>query len=49
MNGTMVLNVGIGFPSFVFSFLQEALDENVCHVEVFTWLGDLQMVFGILW
>jgi hypothetical protein len=48
MNGIMVLNARIGFPPFVFSFLQEALDENVCHVEVFSWLGDLQMV-GIFW
>jgi len=46
-NGTMVLNARIGFPSFVFSFLQEALDENVCHIEVFSRLEDVQMVFGI--
>jgi hypothetical protein len=46
-NRTMVLNVRIGFPSFVFSFLQEALDENVCNVEVFSRLGDVHMVFGI--
>jgi hypothetical protein len=46
-NGTMVLNARIGFPSFVFSFFQEALNENVCHGEVFSRLGDVQMVFGI--
>ncbi len=41
------LNARIGFPSFVFSFLQEALDENVCHVKVFSKLRDIQMIFGI--
>ncbi len=46
-NGTMVLNAWIGFPSFVFSFFQKVLDENVCHVKVFSRLEDVQMVFGI--
>ncbi len=45
-NGTMVLNVRIGFPSFVFSLCQEALDENVCYVEVFSRLGMSKWFLG---
>jgi len=33
---------------FFFSFLEDALDENVCYVDVFFRLRDVQFAFGIL-
>jgi hypothetical protein len=30
------------------SFLQKALDDNVCHVDVLLRLGDVQVTLGIL-
>jgi hypothetical protein len=42
-----VLGVSFGFASFSSSFLQDVLNEDVCHVEMLPKLGDVEIVFGI--
>jgi len=43
-----VLSTPFEFASFFSSFLQYMLDEDVCHVEAFLNLGDVQVTFRIL-
>lgn len=47
-NGIWVLGVFCGFVLFSSSFLQDILDEDVRHVNVFLGLRDVQVVFNIL-
>ncbi len=42
-----VLGTPFEFASFSSSFLQYMLEEDVCHVETFLSLGDVQVAFGI--
>jgi hypothetical protein len=47
MDGIKVLDTSFGSTFFTSSFLQDALDEDVHHVDVLLKLGDIQIVFGM--
>jgi hypothetical protein len=47
LDGIKVLDTLFGSIFFTSSFLQDALDEDVHHVDVFLRLGDVQIVFGM--
>jgi hypothetical protein len=44
----MILGIPFGFTSFIFSFFQKVLNEDVKHVDMFLRLWDVHVVFGIL-
>jgi len=48
LDNMKVLGTPFEFASFSSSFLQYMLDKDVCHVEAFLNLGDVQITFGIL-
>lgn len=47
LDGIKVLDASFGFVFFISSFLQDALDEDVHHVDVLLKLGDVQIIFGM--
>ncbi len=47
LDGIRVLGILFGFTSLIFSFLQNKLDKDVCHVDAFSRLRDVQVTFGI--
>jgi hypothetical protein len=47
LDGIKVLGILFGSTSFNFSFLQNKLDKDVCHVDAFSRLRDVQIAFGI--
>ncbi len=48
LHGIMILGIPFGFTSFIFSFFQKVLNEDVKHVDMFLRLWDVHVVFGIL-
>jgi hypothetical protein len=46
-DGITILGIMFGSTSFISYFLWYALDENVCHVDAFPKLKDIQVAFGI--
>ncbi len=43
-----ILDVLVGFQDFATHFLDEALSQDVAHIDDFPFLGDTQVVLGIL-